>query len=490
MAAPPPLTLKRSYRSVSSLQQFYSGGPFAVSSDGASLACACGEEIKIVNTSDASVLASLGGDSESVTAFAFSPDGCFLFSAGHSRLVRVWDVSSRKCVRSWKILLSAGRDKQQSSDVTLVSNEDDMRRGFLSAVVLPSDLGLLCVTADQQFLFYCPMKSAEGMFQLNLYKRLVGYNEEILDMKFLGDDEQYVAVATNLEQVRLWDVESRHCIGIGRGHMGAVGAVAFSKKSKNFLVSGSSFEGVSEDGDQEIALKAKAVVAAHDKDINSLAVSPNDSGDGLIKLWTIKTKLISFKRVKSSLAFTYFCFCFILQIWALAVGKKTEMLVTGGTDALINFWHDSTAADKQEAFLRELFLFQVKGVSELLEGLIPYSQRHFSRIDRFVRSIFLLDYVLARMSVVDPEETILPRNGEQHPLASENGVADEQDASQSNIQVDDISCKDDTGKSSTCDEMDGMTSLKKRKSSKSKKGSAKKVKLTKHKNNSTISVEA
>ncbi|RZR98920.1 hypothetical protein BHM03_00028385 [Ensete ventricosum] len=568
MAAPPPLTLKRSYRTVSSLQQFYSGGPFAVSSDGASLACACGEEIKIVNTSDASVLASLGGDSESVTAFAFSPDGCFLFSAGHSRLVRVWDLSSRKCVRSWKILLSAGRDKQQSSDVTLVSNEDDMRRGFLSAVVLPSDLGLLCVTADQQFLFYCPMKSAEGMFQLNLYKRLVGYNEEILDMKFLGDDEQYVAVATNLEQVRLWDVESRHCIGIGRGHMGAVGAVAFSKKSKNFLVSGSSFEGVSEDGDQEIALKAKAVVAAHDKDINSLAVSPNDSGDGLIKLWTIKTSecIATYDQHegKSSLAFTYFCFCFILQIWALAVGKKTEMLVTGGTDALINFLHDSTAADKQEAFLRELFLFQVKGVSELLEGLIPYSQRHFSRIDRFVRSIFLLDYVLARMSVVDPEETILPRNGErplasengvadeqdasqsniqvddisckddtgksstctemdgmtslkkrksskskkgsakkinpeekilpsngeQHPLASENGVADEQDASQSNIQVDDISCKDDTGKSSTCDEMDGMTSLKKRKSSKSKKGSVKKVKLTKHKNNSTMSVEA
>lgn len=76
-----------------------------------------------------------------------------------------------------------------------------MRRGFLSAVVLPSDLGLLCVTADQQFLFYCPMKSAGGMLQLNLYKRLVGYNEEILDMKFLGDDEQYLAVATNLEQV-------------------------------------------------------------------------------------------------------------------------------------------------------------------------------------------------------------------------------------------------------------------------------------------------
>lgn len=94
------------------------------------------------------------------------------------------------------------------------------------------------------------------------------------------------------------------------------------------------------------------------------------------------------------------------------------------------------------------------------------------------------------MSVVDPsEETNLPNDGE-HPLASENGVADEQDAPQSNSQVDDISCKGDTGKSSTSNELDSMTSLKKRKSRKSKKGSTKKVKLTKHKNSSTISVEA
>lgn len=39
-----------------------------------------------------------------------------------------------------------------------------------------------------------------------------------------------------------------------------------------------SLDGVSEDDAGEISnLKAKAVVAAHDKDINSLAVSPDDS---------------------------------------------------------------------------------------------------------------------------------------------------------------------------------------------------------------------
>lgn len=38
-----------------------------------------------------------------------------------------------------------------------------------------------------------------------------------------------------------------------------------------------SLDGLSQDAEQPISLKAKAVVAAHDKDINSLAVAPNDS---------------------------------------------------------------------------------------------------------------------------------------------------------------------------------------------------------------------
>jgi U3 small nucleolar RNA-associated protein 13 len=45
---------------------------------------------------------------------------------------------------------------------------------------------------------------------------------------------------------------------------------------------------------------------------------------------------------------------FGLQVWALAVGRKTEMLATGGSDAVVNLWLDSTAADKEEAFRKEV----------------------------------------------------------------------------------------------------------------------------------------
>ncbi|RAL38806.1 unnamed protein product [Cuscuta campestris] len=805
------ITLKRNYKYVKSLQQFYSGGPYAVSSDGSFLVCACDETIKIVDASNALIKSTIDGDSEQITALALSPNNTLLFSAGHSRLIRVWDLSTLKCLRSWKAhdgpvmglacdasggllatagadrkvqvwdvdggfcthyfkghkgvvtsimfhpdpkrlilftgsddstarvwdltnkkclatlekhqstitsfavsldgwtLISAGRDKvvnlwnlhdfrclttiptsealeavciirpdspfnvcfasstdqhakkrsdipslhfitvgergvvriwnsnralcifeQKCSDVTVSSEKEESRRGFISALILPTSQELLCVTADQQFLIYSPQES-EGVLRLVLTKRLVGYNEEIADMKFLGEDEQFLAVATSVEQVRvydltsmsctyvltghteivlcldtctstsgrtlvvtgskdnsvrLWDPLTTHCIGIGVGHMGAVGAIAFSKKHMNFFVSGSSdrtlkvwsLDGLLENN-EVFNLKAKAVVAAHDKDINSLAVAPNDSlvcsgsqdrtaciwrlpelvcvvtlrghkrgiwsvefspvdqcvitasGDKTIKIWAISdgSCLKTFEGHTSSVIRASFitrgtqfvscgadglvklwtvktneCIATYDQhedkIWALAIGKKTEMLATGGSDAVINLWHDSTASDKEDAFRREeegvlrsqelenavldkdyttaiqiafelrrpqklfeLFselcrkedpktllekafhsfgkeefqllleyirecntkpkfchiaqfvlstvfamlppteIVEIKGVGELLEGIVPYSQRHFNRIDRLERSTYLLDYTLTRMSVMEPQ---------------------------------------------------------------------------------------
>ncbi|GFY83957.1 transducin family protein [Actinidia rufa] len=79
--------------------------------------------------------------------------------------------------------------EQKTSDVTVESDEEDLKRGFTAAVMLPSSQGLLCVTADQQFLFYSLTEYLEGCLKLTISKRLVGHNEEIVDMKFLGEDE-------------------------------------------------------------------------------------------------------------------------------------------------------------------------------------------------------------------------------------------------------------------------------------------------------------
>ncbi|KAA8533459.1 hypothetical protein F0562_031107 [Nyssa sinensis] len=618
---------------------------------------------------------------------------------GERGLVRIWSSEGAVCLF-----------EQKSSDVTVSSDKEDSRRGFIAAGMLPLGQGLLCVTADQEFLFYSPMEYTEGCLNLILSRRLVGYNEEIVDMKFLGEEEQFLAVATSVERVqvydlasmscsyvlaghtdivlcldtclsssgrtlivtgskdnsvRLWESESRCCLGTGVGHMGAVGAVAFSKKRRNFFVSGSSdrtlkvwsFDGLSDDAEQATNLKAKAVVAAHDKDINSLAVAPNDSfvcsgsqdrtaciwrlpdlvfvialkghkrgiwsvefspvdqcvitasGDKTIKIWAISdgSCLKTFEGHTSSVFRASFltrgtqfvscgadglvklwtvktneCIATYDQhedkVWALAIGKKTEMLATGGSDSVINLWHDSTALEKEEAFrkeeegvlrgqelanavsdadytkaiqiafelrrphkLFELFaelcrrreakdwiekalgalgkeefrllfeyvrewntkpklchiaqfvlfrlfsilpptdLIEIRGIGELLEGLIPYSQRHFSRLDRLERSTFLLDYTLTGMSVIEPETDA--RDVQQDKSVMQSDIKDPGEEPLAEIA--------NKEQQEICEEPKEKASSKKRKSHRSRDVAYKKVKgAASHKSGSAISSQA
>lgn len=47
-------------------------------------------------------------------------------------------------------------------------------------------------------------------------------------------------------------------------------------------------------------------------------------------------------------------------------------------------------------------LLKIPGAADLVEALLSYTQRHFVRMDRLVRSTFLLDYTLASMNVLTP----------------------------------------------------------------------------------------
>ena len=120
--------------------------------------------------------------------------------------------------------------------------------------------------------------------------------------------------------------------------------------------------------------------------------------------------------------------------------------------------------------------FQIRGIGELLEGLIPYCQRHFSRIDRLERSTFLLDYTLMGMSVIEP-------------VMEEREVKD--------VRVMQVDTRDadnepsaeaaDKDQKQTLDEIKERASSKKRKSNKSRDVAYKKVKGSAHAKVSAIS---
>ena len=72
---------------------------------------------------------------------------------------------------------------------------------------------------------------------------------------------------------------------------------------------------------------------------------------------------------------------------------------------------NSRTCTASQALLNSIFrtcppttLSAIQGIGPLLEGLIPYTQRHYSRVDRLLRSTFLVDYVLGAMNVLLPGE--------------------------------------------------------------------------------------
>jgi U3 small nucleolar RNA-associated protein 13 len=124
---------------------------------------------------------------------------------------------------------------------------------------------------------------------------------------------EWIATTSKDFTVRVWRVRDSKNVAIGTGHTDSVGAVCFSKRNHDYgLTSRSAFlctgagdkilkrwnvpiavlDAVSSEEQSEVMkLGCTHSVRAHEKDINTIAISPNDaiiasgSQDKTIKLW-------------------------------------------------------------------------------------------------------------------------------------------------------------------------------------------------------------
>lgn len=194
----------------------------------------------------------------------------------------------------------------------------------------------------------------ETIFQFTIPNVLLGFSDEILDIAILGPNDSHFAVATNSKDlklydnatmscqlltghedivlalstcpvdknlllssgkdnsVRLWrlDESQMTCLGVGKRHTGSIAALQFLQTTPAQFVSASNdsclklwqipeniVKNVTNNkklatSDFPIALNCSKTAIAHDKDINSVCVSPNDkiiasaSQDKTVKLWT------------------------------------------------------------------------------------------------------------------------------------------------------------------------------------------------------------
>jgi len=192
---------------------------------------------------------------------------------------------------------------------------------------------------------------------LQCHRTCTGHSDVVLALcTSIMDGVPLIVSGAKDRTVRVWNGLTAECIGVGEGHAAAVSAVSLSNKrtpsALNFAVSGSGdrtlklwdlrplkrrlegsahYEPIANSEPKEQTMSTLAVVAAHDKDINTVA--PNDSlictgsQDRSVKLWRAP-ELVSVLTLKGHKR----------GVWCVQFSPVDKCVVSGSGDRTIKIW--------------------------------------------------------------------------------------------------------------------------------------------------------
>ncbi|XP_041063249.1 transducin beta-like protein 3 isoform X2 [Carcharodon carcharias] len=449
------IQFKTNYAVSSKIEPFYKGGKVQINKDGTYMFCTCGTKVNVIDIGTGKVTKSIEQeDQEDITCFSVSPDDEILVTSSRALLLKQWDWKEKMCTRTWKaihtspvasmafdststLLATGGCDstikiwdvikqycthnlKGSSGIVHLVEFHPDISRLQLFSssmdykvrlwnlntskciVVLDahySAVTSLAFTSDGNTLVSSGRDKICTVWDLKTYKsqrtvpvyEFVGYNDEVLDVKFLGPTDTHIVVATNSPQlkvfelatlncqilyghtdtvlaldvfkqgtkfascskdktIRIWKMNKEtgevNCVAQGLGHAHGVGIISCSRLKEGFIVSGSQdctlklwalTKSLRANSSEKITepevLRADLTEKVHDKDINSVVVSPNDkliatgSQDKTAKLWSASDfSLVGVFRGHNR------------GIWSVQFSPMDQILATSSADGTVKLW--------------------------------------------------------------------------------------------------------------------------------------------------------
>ncbi|OQV16522.1 Transducin beta-like protein 3 [Hypsibius exemplaris] len=375
--------------------------------------------IRIWNLNPAKLAAALEGHFSAVSDIQFADDGLHLISAGRDKVLILWSLSTSSQIKTvpvfeeierfivlpassafpefntpegpFNVLTGGARGVLSVWDLkngrnlhpgSLPSESDAAVADHKRIIQLHFDRPsrrLFVVTVDQSILLY-------DLPNLKPSHQFSGYNDEVFDVKFVGDD-RFAVVATNSPRLKLYNVTtadckfadghtesvlcvavfhqsnlvvtgskdcdirlwrfseskgSLKCVASASGHTSTVGALACSNSSKHpFIVSGSedstmkiwTVQQDKSDKRDSFSLHCIHTEVAHDKGINSVALSPDDKwiasagGDKTAKVW--KKEPFGLKGVLRGHR---------KAVWCVVFAPHDQIIGTSSGDGTIKLW--------------------------------------------------------------------------------------------------------------------------------------------------------
>ncbi len=277
---------------------------------------ASGSEDKTVRLWDVftgECLKTLQGHTRRAWSVAFNPDGQILASGSEDKTVRLWDVFTGECLRTLQ---------GESLRVLSVAFSP---AGHTVSEAIPK--GLIASSSDDQTVRLWNVNTGHCL------KILHGHSGWVWSVAFNSDGRLLGSVGED-KTVKLWDISTGQCIKTLHGHTDSVWSVAFSLQG-NTLATGSD--------DKTIKLwdvntgQCLKTLQEQTKWLRSIAFSPNGqtlasgSDNQTVRLWDVNTGQC-LKTLSGHIS----------QVWTVAFSLDGQTLASGSEDQTVKLWDINT----------------------------------------------------------------------------------------------------------------------------------------------------
>ena len=233
--------------------------PMAISPDGRYVLSGGGDnKVRLWDVTTGQCLRTFEGHTDWVKSVVFSPDGHFALSGAEDNTLRLWDVAGGQCLRTF----------EENKFVETLTFSPDGR--YVLSGGGDNKVRLWDVTTGQ-----C-LRTFEG-------------HTDCVKSVVFSPDGRFALSASDDKTVRLWDVVTKQCLRTFEGHTEWVECVAFSPDGR-FALSGSD--------DETVRLwdvttgQCLRTFEGHTEWVKSVAFSPDgryvlSGGDDNVRLWEI-----------------------------------------------------------------------------------------------------------------------------------------------------------------------------------------------------------